>query len=76
MINLKIQMFLRVYDSKTYVLIRTTRWLDRCLAVHKNPDSQNIFPIVQGVLDKRLRVESADQLTQRNVRGFAIGGLR
>lgn len=76
MINLKIQMFLRVDDSKTYVLNRTTRWLDRCLAVHKNPDSQNIFPIVQGVLDKRLRVESADQLTQRNVRGFAIGGLR
>ncbi|KAG8261486.1 Queuine tRNA-ribosyltransferase catalytic subunit 1 [Homalodisca vitripennis] len=55
--------------------IRTTRWLDRCLAAHENPESQNIFPIVQGVLDKQLRVESAKQQMQRNVRGFAIGGL-
>ncbi|GLH08209.1 Queuine tRNA-ribosyltransferase catalytic subunit [Gryllus bimaculatus] len=54
---------------------RTTRWLDRCLSAHKNPNSQNIFPIVQGGLDPKLRAESARQLTKRNVRGFAIGGL-
>ncbi|XP_046676004.1 queuine tRNA-ribosyltransferase catalytic subunit-like [Homalodisca vitripennis] len=59
-------------EEATY---RTTRWLDRCLAAHENPESQNIFPIVQGVLDKQLRVESAKQQMQRNVRGFAIGGL-
>jgi hypothetical protein len=26
---------------------RTTRWLDRCLAAHKRPQEQNLFPIVQ-----------------------------
>ncbi|XP_047116886.1 queuine tRNA-ribosyltransferase catalytic subunit [Schistocerca piceifrons] len=54
---------------------RTTRWLDRCLKAHKNPESQNIFPIVQGGLDPDLRSESAKQLIQRDVRGFAVGGL-
>ena len=54
----------------------TTRWLDRCLKAHKNADTQNIFPIVQGGLDIALRTESAKQLVQREVAGFAIGGLR
>ncbi|XP_067001885.1 queuine tRNA-ribosyltransferase catalytic subunit [Anabrus simplex] len=54
---------------------RTTRWLDRCLKAHKKPETQNIFPIVQGGLDSALRAESARQLTKRDVRGFAIGGL-
>jgi hypothetical protein len=26
---------------------RTTRWLDRCIAAHKRPNEQNLFPIVQ-----------------------------
>lgn len=34
---------------------RTTRWLDRCIAAHKKPHSQNLFPIVQGGLDLELR---------------------
>ena len=55
---------------------RTTRWLDRCLKAHKRPESQNLFPIVQGGLDAKLRTESAKQLMQRDVAGFAIGGLR
>lgn len=55
---------------------RTTRWLDRCLAAHQRPEEQSIFPIVQGGLDPVLRTESAKQLTQRDVNGFAIGGLR
>ncbi len=57
-------------------LIRTTRWLDRCLKAHKRPENQNLFPIVQGGLDPRLRTESARQLMERDVAGFAIGGLR
>nr|CAD7450950.1 unnamed protein product [Timema bartmani] len=56
-------------------MYRTTRWLDRCLKVHKNPDTQNIFPIVQGGLNIELRTQSALQLTKREVNGFAIGGL-
>ncbi|RZB54397.1 queuine tRNA-ribosyltransferase [Asbolus verrucosus] len=54
---------------------RTTRWLDRCLKAHKKPDTQNIFPIVQGTLYEDLREQSAKDHIQRDVRGFAIGGL-
>lgn len=55
---------------------RTTRWLDRCLKAHKRPECQNLFPIVQGGLDPKLRTESAKQLMEREVAGFAVGGLR
>lgn len=55
---------------------RTTRWLDRCLSVHKNPNTQNIFPIVQGTLYEDLRKISVAEHIKRNVNGFAIGGLR
>ncbi len=34
---------------------RTTRWLDRCVAAHGRPTEQNLFAIVQGGLDPRLR---------------------
>lgn len=54
---------------------RTTRWLDRCIKAHKNPDKQNIFPIVQGGLYPELRKESVRQLMERDTAGFAIGGL-
>lgn len=59
-------------EEATY---RTTRWLDRCLNAHANPETQNIFPIVQGGLDKNLRTLSANLHLERNVNGFAIGGL-
>lgn len=54
---------------------RTVRWLDRCIAAHTRPDTQNLFPIVQGGLDEEKRRDCADQLTQRPVPGFAVGGL-
>ncbi|XP_023327802.1 queuine tRNA-ribosyltransferase catalytic subunit 1 [Eurytemora carolleeae] len=54
---------------------RTVRWLDRCIVAHKKPDKQNLFPIVQGGLDTEKRKDCAEQLTKRNVPGFAIGGL-
>lgn len=34
---------------------RTTRWIDRCIAAHSRPTEQNLFAIVQGGLDPRLR---------------------
>lgn len=37
---------------------------------------QNIFPIVQGTLNAELRTKSAKAHMERDVRGFAIGGLR
>uniref|UniRef100_A0A8D8M4X8 Probable queuine tRNA-ribosyltransferase n=1 Tax=Cacopsylla melanoneura TaxID=428564 RepID=A0A8D8M4X8_9HEMI len=61
----------RVAEAKD----RTVRWLDRCLAAHENPSTQNIFPIVQGGLDENLRKDCAQQLTERDVNGFAVGGL-
>lgn len=58
------------------MIFRTTRWLDRCIKAHKNTNTQNIFPIVQGTLYSDLREQSAQDLLQRQVNGFAIGGLR
>ncbi|XP_071111660.1 queuine tRNA-ribosyltransferase catalytic subunit 1-like [Haliotis cracherodii] len=56
-------------------MYRTIRWLDRCLKAHQRPHDQNIFPIVQGGLDRNLRIKCAKELTKRDVPGFAIGGL-
>lgn len=54
---------------------RTVRWLDRCLKVHARNNEQSIFPIVQGGLIPEMREECAGLLTQRECRGFAVGGL-
>ncbi|XP_060517767.1 queuine tRNA-ribosyltransferase catalytic subunit isoform X2 [Cylas formicarius] len=54
---------------------RTTRWLDRCLTAHKNPECQSIFPIVQGTLYEDLRKISVADHMKRDVNGYAIGGL-
>ncbi|XP_063529784.1 queuine tRNA-ribosyltransferase catalytic subunit [Cydia strobilella] len=54
---------------------RTSRWLDRCLKAHKRPTEQNIFPIVQGLLNAELREKSAREHMTKDVNGFAIGGL-
>lgn len=55
--------------------LRSIRWLDRCIAAHKRKSEQNLFPIVQGGLDTRLRELSAKELIKRNTSGYAIGGL-
>lgn len=52
------------------------RWLDRCIDENKRNDEQSIFPIVQGGLDRELRIECANELMKRDVRGYAVGGLR
>ncbi|KAJ1668414.1 Queuine tRNA-ribosyltransferase catalytic subunit 1 [Coemansia sp. RSA 1813] len=54
---------------------RSVRWLDRSIKAHKRPTEQNLFPIVQGGLDKRLRTISAQELVKRGSPGYAIGGL-
>ena len=54
---------------------RTVRWLDRCIATHKNTHKQNLFPIVQGGLDDEKRRQCAKELIKRDTPGFAIGGL-
>lgn len=56
-------------------MLRTIRWIDRCLKANERNDDQSIFPIVQGGLQTELRKQCAEALTQRDVRGFAVGGL-
>ena len=54
---------------------RTTRWLDRCVKAHTRPTEQNLFGIVQGGLDPKLRELSLRDLVARDLPGYAIGGL-
>ncbi|NXH02841.1 TGT ribosyltransferase, partial [Loxia leucoptera] len=54
---------------------RSVRWLDRCVAAHARPEQQLLFAIVQGGLEPELRLRCIRAMTQRDVPGFAIGGL-
>ncbi|XP_021239456.1 queuine tRNA-ribosyltransferase catalytic subunit 1, partial [Numida meleagris] len=54
---------------------RSVRWLDRCIAAHGRPTEQNLFAIIQGGLSPTLRRRCLEEMTQRDVPGFAIGGL-
>ncbi|KAL1342101.1 hypothetical protein AAHE18_09G134400 [Arachis hypogaea] len=56
-------------------MYRTLRWIDRCIAAHKRPHDQNLFGIVQGGLDPELRDICVKGLVDRNLPGYAIGGL-
>ncbi|XP_030401900.1 queuine tRNA-ribosyltransferase catalytic subunit 1 isoform X2 [Gopherus flavomarginatus] len=56
-------------------MYRSIRWLDRCIAANSKPDKQNLFAIIQGGLDPALRTKCLEEMTQRDVPGFAIGGL-
>jgi tRNA-guanine family transglycosylase len=40
-------------------MLRSIRWLDRCIKAHSRKEEQNLFPIVQGGLDPELRKVSA-----------------
>jgi tRNA-guanine transglycosylase len=54
---------------------RSVRWLDRCIAAHANPSTQNLFCIIQGGLDLEMRRECCRAMVARNTPGIAIGGL-
>lgn len=54
---------------------RSVRWLDRCIAAHKKPESQNLFCIIQGGLDLDLRRQCCEAMVARDTPGIAIGGL-
>lgn len=56
-------------------LERTTRWLKRCIEAHHNTDQQSLFGIMQGGMYKDLRYESAMQIREFDLPGYAIGGL-
>lgn len=56
-------------------MLRSVRWLDRCIAAHKNPTTQNLFCIIQGGLDLEMRKECCEAMVARDTPGIAIGGL-
>lgn len=56
-------------------LERTTRWLERCIKAHANPDKQALFGIIQGSCYADLRKQSAREITSFDLPGYAIGGL-
>lgn len=56
-------------------MYRSVRWLDRCIAAHKKPETQNLFCIIQGGLDLDLRRECCKEMVARDTPGIAIGGL-
>ncbi len=56
-------------------LERTTRWAKRCKEAHKNTDNQSLFGIIQGGMYEDLRRQSAAELIELDLPGYAVGGL-
>ncbi|KAG8731654.1 Queuine tRNA-ribosyltransferase catalytic subunit 1 [Ceratobasidium sp. 428] len=59
---------------------RSVRWLDRCIEAHNKAgraSQQNLFAIIQGGLDHRLRGICLDEMIKRkdSIPGYAVGGL-
>jgi len=62
------------YAYAKSALERTLRWLDRSIKAKKRED-QVLFGIVQGAFFEDLRRESALRTMERELFGYAIGGL-
>ncbi len=56
-------------------LERTTRWLARCKSAHHNTEKQSLFGIMQGGMYPELRRQSAEEIVEMDLPGYAIGGL-
>lgn len=67
--------FFESYDYVAKSVARTSRWAERGLKAHKNPDWQALFGIVQGAGFKDLRQQSARDLVSLDFPGYSIGGL-
>ena len=61
------------YDEARSSMELSMRWAKRSQLTHKS--SNTLFGIVQGGMYEELRTESAQQLTEMNFEGYAIGGL-
>ncbi len=56
-------------------LERTTRWLRRCKEYHRDVERQSLFGIMQGGVYPELRRQSAREIVDLDLPGYAIGGL-
>lgn len=64
--------------DRSYVknsLERTSRWLARCKEAHQDVERQSLFGIMQGGMYKDLRHQSAMEIVEMDLPGYAIGGL-
>jgi len=53
----------------------STRWAERCKIEFGNDKSKGLFGIVQGGLNKELRLDSLEKLVSIGFDGYAMGGL-
>ena len=67
--------FFESYDYIKKSVERTSRWAERGLKAHQNPETQALFGIVQGGGHKDLRQQSARDLVAMDFPGYSIGGL-
>ncbi|AEB73179.1 tRNA guanosine(34) transglycosylase Tgt [Lentilactobacillus buchneri] len=67
--------FFESYDYVKKSVERTSRWAERGLKAHQNPDWQGLFGIVQGAGFEDLRKQSARDLVSLDFPGYSIGGL-
>lgn len=67
--------FFESYDYVKKSVERTSRWAERGLKAHRNPDWQGLFGIVQGAGFEDLRKQSARDLVSLDFPGYSIGGL-
>ncbi|HOZ54501.1 MAG TPA: tRNA guanosine(34) transglycosylase Tgt [Clostridia bacterium] len=63
------------YEYTKQSMERTTRWAKRCKDSHKNTENQSLFGIIQGGFYKDLREQSAKELIELDLPGYAIGGI-
>ncbi|HEY2161203.1 MAG TPA: tRNA guanosine(34) transglycosylase Tgt [Solirubrobacteraceae bacterium] len=64
----------REYTARS--MERTHRWLERCLEWHEmhGPEGQAVYGIVQGGVERELRLESSAVVAASECDGIAIGG--
>ncbi|MEO0908753.1 MAG: tRNA guanosine(34) transglycosylase Tgt [Pseudomonadota bacterium] len=51
------------------------RWAERCKTAFGNQEEKAMFGIVQGGDNERLRIRSAEVLSELDLKGYSIGGL-
>lgn len=54
---------------------RTTRWLKRCIAARRKPETTALLGIVQGGFYEDLRIAHVQELVELDLDAYAVGGL-
>ena len=63
------------YEYTKDSMERTTRWAKRCKQAHTTTNKQALFGIIQGGFYEDLRKQSAKDLIELDLPGYAIGGI-